>query len=76
MSSTDLDVLDDVQMHNETSFVHFFDGDVEYCQILTINVTAVSALGSSLPGSVSIGFPIGKFSCNFCKHIGGKNKTW
>ena len=60
-SSTESDVLSDVQMHNETSFVHDFDGDVEYCQILTVNVTAVNALGSSLPGSAAMGFPIGNY---------------
>ena len=59
-SSTESDVLSNAQMYNETSFVHDFDGDVEYCQILTVNVTAVSALGSSLPGSAAMGFPIGK----------------
>ena len=46
--------------HNETSFVHVFDDKVQYCQILTVNVTAVSALGQSVPGSTSMGFPIGK----------------
>jgi hypothetical protein len=59
-------MLNDVQMYNETSFVHFFDGDVEYCQILTVNVTAVSGLGSSVPGSVSRGFPIGKNYVSCC----------
>ena len=65
-SSTESDVLNDVQMYNETSFVHVFDGDVEYCQILTVNVTAMSALGSSVPGSAAMGFPIGNsFYRNF-----------
>ena len=59
MSSTESDVLNNTQMYNTTSFVHIFDGDVGYCQILTVNVTAVSALGSSLPGSAAMGFPIG-----------------
>ena len=45
---------------NETSYVYTFEDEVQYCQILTVNVTAVSALGSSVPGSVSRGFPIGK----------------
>ena len=49
---------------NETSYVYFFDDDVRYCQNLTVNVTAVSALGSSVPGLVSRGFPIGE---DFCK---------
>lgn len=60
-SSTESDVLNDVQMYNETSFAHAFDGDVEYCQILTVNVTAVSALASSVPGSAAMGFPIGNY---------------
>ena len=45
---------------NETSYVYTFEDEVQYCQILTVNVTAVSALGSSVPGSVSRGFPIGE----------------
>ena len=54
------DVLASVLEYNETSFVHIFDDEVQYCQILTVNVTAVSALGPSVPGSASRGFPIGK----------------
>ena len=65
-SSTESDVLNNTQMYNATSFVHIFYGDVEYCQILTVNVTAVSALGLSLPGSAAMGFPIGKL--NLCFH--------
>ena len=73
-SSTESDMLSNVQMYNETSFIHNFDGDVEYCQILTVNVTAVSALGSSLPGSAAMGFPIGNsFYRNFA-HVSEKNK--
>ena len=54
------DVLANVSEHNETSFVHIFEDEVQYCQVLTVNVTAVSALGLSVPGSVSRGIPIGK----------------
>lgn len=45
---------------NRTSYVYTFEDDVQYCQILTVNITAVSAVGPSVPGSVSIGFPIGE----------------
>ena len=55
-------VLDSVLHFNGTSYVYSFEDDVKYCQVLTVNVTAVSALGPSLPGSVSRGFPIGKMS--------------
>ena len=44
---------------NETSFALLLDEAVQYCQFLTVNVTALSSLGRSSPGSVSIGFPIG-----------------
>ena len=53
-------VLDSVLNYNDLSYVYTFENDVQYCQILTINVTAVSALGPSVPGSVSRGFPIGE----------------
>ena len=52
----------EVLQSNETSYVYIFEDDVEYCQILTVNVTAVSALGPSVPGLVSRGFPIGENS--------------
>ena len=42
---------------NETSYVYTFENEVQYCQILTVNV---SVLGSSVPGSTTRGFPIGK----------------
>ena len=58
-------VLANVTDYNETSFVHIFDGDVKYCQILTVNITAVNALTSSVPGSASRGFPIGKKNSAF-----------
>ena len=51
---------------NETSYIYTFEDEVQYCQILTVNVMAVSALGSSVPGSVSRGFPIGKNFTIFC----------
>ena len=36
-----------------------FDDEVKHCQILTVSVTAINALGSSGPGSASMGVPIG-----------------
>ena len=45
--------------YNETSYVYTFEDEVQYCQILTVNVTAVNALGSSVPGLTTRGFPIG-----------------
>ena len=32
---------------------------MQYCQIITVNVTAVSDVGQSIPASVTAGFPIG-----------------
>ena len=55
--------------YNETSYVYTFEDEVQYCQILTVNVTAVSALGSSVPGSVSKGFPIGKYHVIRCTQL-------
>jgi hypothetical protein len=46
--------------YNDTSYKYTFADDVQYCQILTVNVTAVSAVGSSSPGTVSRGIPIGE----------------
>ena len=60
MSSGDVLVDDRVLEYNETSYQYTFEEDVQYCQILTVNVTAISALGLSEPGSVSRGFPIGE----------------
>ena len=55
------DVLESVELlYNETSYVYTFEDEVQYCQILTVNVTAISALGSSVPGSTTRGFPIGE----------------
>ena len=66
------EVLVSVLNYNETSYVYTFEDEVQYCQILIINITAVSALGPSVPGLVSRGFPIGEnfwfkclFSCMF-----------
>ena len=59
-------VLDSVLNFNDTIYVYTFEDEVQYCQILTVNVTALSALGSSAPGSASMGFPIGKnYYCLF-----------
>ena len=57
------DVLDSVLEYNETNYQYSFEDEVRYCQIIIVNITAVGALGPSVPGSVSRGFPIGK---NFC----------
>ena len=46
--------------YNETTYVYTFEDEVQYCQILTVHVTAVSALGSSVPGVASRDFPIGE----------------
>ena len=60
-------MLDSVLNHNDTSYVYTFEDEVRYCQILTVNVLAVSALGPSVPGSVSRGFPIGELLVlNYC----------
>ena len=53
-------MLDSVLNYNETSYEYTFDENVQYCQILSVNVTAISTLGLSIPGSVSRGFPIGE----------------
>ena len=53
-------VLDSVVGYNETSYEYTFEDEVQYCQILTVNIMAESVLGSSKPGSVSSGFPIGE----------------
>ena len=59
-------VLDNVLNFNDTIYVYTFEDEVQYCQILTVNVTALSALGSSASGSASMGFPIGKnYYCLF-----------
>ena len=56
------DILESLLEYTETSYVYTFDEDVQYCQILTVNVTAISAVGPSVPASVSKGFPIGEIS--------------
>ena len=55
-------VLESLLEYIETSYVYTFNDDVQYCQILTVNVTAISAVGQSVPASVSKGFPIGEIS--------------
>ena len=54
------DVLESLLNYAETSYVYTIEDYVQYCQILTVNVTAVSAVGQSIPASVSRGFPIGR----------------
>ena len=71
------DVLQILQDYNETSYVYTFEDDVQYCQILTVNVTAVADLGSSVPRSISRGFPIGEISTNKPQIKGqGKGASW
>ena len=53
-------ILDSVLNYSDISYVYTFENDVQYCQILTVSVTAVSVLGPSVPGSVSRGIPIGE----------------
>ena len=53
-------VVESLLEYIETSYVYAFDEDVQYCQILTVNVMAISAAGQSVPASVSKGFPIGE----------------
>ena len=56
------DVLESVLNYNDTSYEYTFEDklNVQYCQIITVNITAVSAAGPSTPGSVSRGIPIGE----------------
>ena len=56
------DVLDSLLEYTGTNYVYTFDDDVQYCQILTVNISAVNVAGPSMPGSVSRGFPIDKKS--------------
>ena len=48
-------VLESLLGYTETNYVYTFDDDVQYCQILTVSITAVSAVGQSNPASVSRG---------------------
>jgi hypothetical protein len=52
-------VLKNLLEYVETSYVHTFEDGMQYCQIITVNVTAASGVGQSIPTSVSTGFPIG-----------------
>ena len=56
------EVLTSVLNYNETNYVYTFKDDVQYCQILTVNISAINVAGPSMPGSVSRGFPIGEKS--------------
>ena len=52
---------------NVTSFNLMNEDDNQlshYCHHLIISVSAVNALGQSMPGNVSGGFPIGMHTCN------------
>ena len=59
-NATSGDLFETLPTYNGTNYMYEFEDDVRYCQTLTVNVTAVSALGQSVPGSSSIDFPIGK----------------
>ena len=54
------DTLESVLNYNDTSYEYTIDDNVQYCQIITVNVTAVSAVGSSESSRVSKGIPIGE----------------
>ena len=56
------DVLVDVTNYTNTSYVFTFDSKVSVldCHSLTVNVTAVSSIGESTPGTVEANYPIGK----------------
>ena len=58
------DVLENLLEYVETSYVHTFEDGMQYCQIITVNVTAVSDVGLSIPASVTAGFPIGMILSN------------
>ena len=60
MNTSSGDTLESVLNYTDTSYEYTFDDNVQYCQIITVNVTAVSAVGSSESGSVSKGIPIGE----------------
>jgi hypothetical protein len=59
MNKSSGDVLKNLLEYVETSYVHTFENGMQYCQIVTVNVTAVSGVGQSIPASMSAGFPIG-----------------
>ena len=69
VNTSSVSVLDSVLNYNGTSYKYTFEDDVQYCQIVTVNVTAVSALGLSVPGSVSRGFPIGESKFITCNNL-------
>ena len=58
------DVLENLLEYVETSYVHTFEESMQYCQIITVNVTAISDVGQSIPASVTAGFPIGMILSN------------
>ena len=53
------DVLKSLLEYVETSYVHIFEDGIQYCQIIIVNMTAVSDVDQSIPASVTAGFPIG-----------------
>ena len=64
VNETTGDVQLDVIQLNQTRHRLALDGvdQVMSCDVLTVSVTAVSAVGESEPGMVSGGFPIGKLT--------------
>ena len=60
MNKSSGDVLESLLEYVETRYVYTFEEDMRYCQTITVNMTAVSDVGQSIPASVTAGFPIGK----------------
>ena len=61
-SRTTTDVLVDITNYTNTSYVFTFDSEVSVldCHSLTVNVTAVTSVEESIPGTVEAKYPIGK----------------
>ena len=59
---TSRNVLVNITNYTNTSDVFTFDSEVSVldCHSLTVNVTAVSSIGESTPGTVEANYPIGK----------------
>ena len=70
MNKSSGDVLENLLDFVETSYVHTFEDVMQFCQIITVNVTAISDVGQSIPASVTAGFPIGMILSNsiLCIH--------
>ena len=61
-SRTATDVLVDITNYTNTSYVFTFDSEVSVldCHSLTVNVTAVTSIGESIPRTVEGNYPVGK----------------